>query len=79
MNIEAAISSLKSSLCTEVDVGGLFARSKIAHKWKTPWRSLLLHESIAWRIQELLEQSLLLSQNEGLLGARILLSPRRSD
>lgn len=73
MNIESAISSLKKSLCQEVDVGGLFARSKLAHKWKAPWRSLLLREAVAWRIQELLEQSLLLSKNQGLLGARILL------
>jgi hypothetical protein len=73
MDIEFAIKSLKSTLCTEVDVGCLFARSQIAHKWKAPWRSLLLRESVAWRIQELLAQSLSLSKSDGLLGARILL------
>lgn len=73
MNIESDISNLKNSLCKEVDIGGLFARSNIAHKWKAPWRSLLLRETVAWRIQELLEQSLLLSKSHGLLGARILL------
>ena len=71
--LPAALQALKDSLCREVDVGGLFSRNAVAHKWKAPWRSLLLRESVAWRLQDLLEQSYLLSTNGGLLGARILL------
>lgn len=46
----------KSSLCREIDVGSLFNRSPVAHKWKAPWRALLLRECVAWRLQDLLEQ-----------------------
>lgn len=63
----------KSALCKEIDVGGLFARSAAAYKWKAPWRALLLRESVAWRLQDLLEQSLLLSRADHILGARVLL------
>ena len=72
-DLASALQTLKSSLCREIDVGGLFARSRVAHKWKAPWRALLLRESVAWRLQDLLEQSLTLSRQDGLLGARILL------
>jgi hypothetical protein len=68
-----ALNALKDSLCSEIDVGGLFARNPIVHKWKAPWRALLLRESVAWRLQDLLEQSLILSRQNGALGARILL------
>ena len=73
-DLTAALEILKKSLCHEIEVGGLFARNPTAHKWKAPWRALLLRESVAWRLQELLEQSLSLSRQGALLGARILLS-----
>ncbi len=73
MNINEALFALKHSLCNELDVAALVSRNPTAHKWKTPWRSLLLREVIAWRIQDLLEQSQLLNNNSGTLGARILL------
>jgi hypothetical protein len=72
-SLPSALQALKDSLCREVAVGGLFARSAVAHKWKAPWRALLLRESVAWRLQDLLEQSHLLSTSSHLLGARILL------
>lgn len=72
-DLAADLQALKNSLCREIDVGGLFARSPITHKWKAPWRALLLRESVAWRLQDLLEQSLVLSQDGKVLGARILL------
>jgi len=71
--LERALADLKASLCRDVDVGGLYARSNVAHKWKAPWRALLLRESVAWRTQDLLEQSHTLYVASGLLGARILL------
>lgn len=72
-DFSASLQALKDSLCREVDVGGVFARSAVVHKWKAPWRALLLRESVAWRVQDLLEQSHLLSKTGGVLGARILL------
>lgn len=72
-DIATALTAWKNSLCRGVDVGGLFTRSNIAHKWKAPWRGVLLRESVAWRIQYLLEQSHTLYVASQLLGARILL------
>jgi len=72
-DIQRVLADLKASLCREVDVGGLFARSAIAHKWKAPWRALLLREAVAWRLQDLLQQSRSLSATGGILGARVLL------
>jgi len=72
-SIDEALEEWKTSLCEAVDVGGLFARSPIAHKWKAPFRSLSLRESASWRLQDLLYQSKFLSDAHQLLGARILL------
>lgn len=72
-DLEAYLVTWKASLCQEIAVGGLFTRNEIVHKWKAPWRSLLLRESVAWRLQDLLEQSHILYSSSHLLGARILL------
>lgn len=72
-SIADALDALKNSLCKDIDVGGLCARNKVAHKWKSPWRALMLREVVAWRTQDLLEQSHMLYSHEALLGARILL------
>lgn len=72
-DISTTLSTWKSSLCREVDLGGLVSRNATAHKWKAPWRALLLRECVAWRVQDLLEQSLALHRSAQALGARILL------
>lgn len=72
-DIATTLAAWKSSLSREVDVGSLFTRNNTAHKWKAPWRGLLLRESVAWRMQDLLEQSHTLYIASQLLGARILL------
>lgn len=64
---------LRASLCGSIEVGGLVARNPTAHKWKAPWRALLLRECVAWRSIDLLTQSWDLYSNHGVLGARILL------
>lgn len=71
--VEQALAEWKASLCQQIDVGRLFARSPIAHKWKAPFRSLMLRESVCWRLHDLLTQSHALHQAGHLLGARILL------
>lgn len=61
------------SLCQNVPVAGLLARNKIAHKWKAPYRSLVLRETLLWRMHDLGLQINLLAKQQHLLGARILL------
>lgn len=70
--LTAALVAMRNSLCREIDVGGLLSRNEIAHKWKAPWRALLLRESVAWRLIDLLDQSVHLQAEEMHLGARIL-------
>lgn len=71
--IEDNLLAWKMALCQSVDIGGLYSRNKIAHKWKAPYRSLELRETLSWRTQDLLQQSLFLYDEDHLLGARILL------
>lgn len=71
--VEKSLSEWKATLCDSIDIGRLFSRNKIAHKWKATFRSLELRETTSWRTQDLLQQSLLLFDHGHLLGARILL------
>jgi hypothetical protein len=71
--VEKLLSEWKAMLCGSFEIGGLYSRNKTAHKWKATFRSLVLRETIAWRTQDLLEQSLLLFDQGHLLGGRILL------
>jgi hypothetical protein len=72
-DLQNQLEQFRCSLCREVDVGGMFSRNSVVHKWKAPWRILLLREAAAWRLCELIQQSLDLSRLGGVLGARILL------
>jgi hypothetical protein len=72
-NVEQTLKAWQTSLCTKVDIGGLIARNRIAHKWKATYRSLSLREGVAWRTQDLLGQSVLLHDAQHAVGARILL------
>jgi hypothetical protein len=71
--IEQNLAAWKATLCSKVDLGALHSRNPIAHKWKSPFRSLILRETVSWRVQDLLAQSLALYDLDHLLGARILL------
>lgn len=71
-DIEEALLAWQSTLCQEIDVRSLMARSPSAHKWKAPWRVLLLREAVAWRLVDLLQQSVQLHKAKHVLGARIL-------
>lgn len=71
--VDQSLAAWKASLCNTLDIGGLFSRNATAHKWKAPFRSLTLRETVAWRTQDILEQSLFLYDHDHLLGARILL------
>lgn len=71
--IDTYLAEWKASLCETVDIRGLFSRNSVAHKWKAPFRSFTVRETVSWRAQDLLEQSLQLHDSSHLLGARILL------
>lgn len=74
MNIvEQVLSNWQNSLPATIEPGGLYSRNPTAHKWKAPFRSLVLRESVFWRLQDLLTQSYALHQLGHALGARILL------
>lgn len=72
-SVELALSDLKASLLPSFDIGGLFARSDVAHKWKATFRSLLLREAVFWRLEDLLQQSYALHKMGHALGGLILL------
>jgi hypothetical protein len=71
--VEQVLVNWKNSLPEKIEVGGLYSRNPTAHKWKAPFRSLILRETVFWRLHDLLTQSYSLHQQGHGLGARILL------
>ena len=61
------------SLFPAIPIADLLVRNPVAHKWKAPFRSMMLREAVFWRLQDLLIQSYALHQQGHGLGARILL------
>jgi hypothetical protein len=70
--VRAALDQWHAALCKEVSAGGVFTRDPEIHRWKAPFRSLILREATSWRAYDLLQQAVLLSESSHLLGARIL-------
>lgn len=68
-----ALNNWQSNLCQNIPLGGLFARNKVAHKWKVTLRSITLRECVFWRIQDLLAQAHTLYCASHILGSRILI------
>ncbi len=56
-----------------VDLGELFSRDPVAHKWKCTYRVTVLRELVFWRANDTLRQMVFLASNNHILGARILL------
>jgi hypothetical protein len=71
-DIAVTLERWKASLCPQVSVAGLLARSSVAHKWKATLRSLTIRECVFWRVHDLLTQAHLLHQGGHTLGSRIL-------
>ena len=71
--IEQTLTRWKASLCPKIEVGGLLTRNPVAHKWKAPFRCLVLRETTFWRIHDLLSQCFMLHEAHQTLGSRILL------
>lgn len=72
-DVEINLANWQSSLMANIPLGGLFSRNETAYKWKAPFRCWMLHESVLWRLHDLLTQSVALHQQDHGLGARILL------
>lgn len=61
------------SLPPRVSVGSALAKSATAYKWKAPYRSLILRETLFWRTFDVLQQAQLLHEHRHTLGSRLLL------
>jgi hypothetical protein len=73
IDIDTTLQRWKISLCKQVSVSGLLARSATAHKWKATLRSLTLRECLFWRVHDILSQAHLLHGGGHTLGSRILI------
>lgn len=71
--IERTLLNWKASLCTQVSVREHYARNPIANKWKATYRSLVLRETVFWRMHDLLTQAQILFESRHILGSRILI------
>ncbi len=71
--IEQNLANWENSLMSCIPVGGLLSRNAVVYKWKGPYRTWVLRETLLWRSHDLMTQSYALYQSEHLLGARILL------
>jgi hypothetical protein len=71
--IEQRLARWTEKLCPVISVEDLIFRCPTAHKWKAPYRSLVIREALLWRMTDLGGQAIVLTQNQHILGARILL------
>lgn len=72
-SVEQTLARWRNSLPSKVEAAGLYSRNPTAHKWKAPFRGLILRETVFWRLTDLLTQSYTLHRQGNALGARILL------
>jgi len=72
IDIEQTLQRYQESLCPKIELGGLFARSDIAHKWKFTFLLISLREGISWRIVDILIQAYRIGCKGMTVGARIL-------
>jgi hypothetical protein len=72
-NVAKVVAVWKSSLCEKIELGRLISRNPTAHKWKATYRSIVIRELTFWRVTDLLDQMVLLSEAGHFLGAIILL------
>ncbi len=72
-NVAKVLDVWNSSLFEKIELAALISRNPTSHKWKATYRSIVLRELTFWRVTDLLNQMVLLSESDHLLGARILL------
>ena len=72
IDIEGTLRNYQNSKANKVELAGLLARSKVAHKWKLTYRLLVVREGICWRLIDILDQAYKIGQQGMIVGARIL-------
>jgi hypothetical protein len=73
MSLKQDLDQWRSQLIASIPIGGLISRNSVAYKWKASFRTWMLREAVAWRVVDLLDQSLVLHELSHTLGARLLL------
>lgn len=73
INIPEILHHWNRQLPSKISVGGMIAKNPVAHKWRAPYRSLVLRETLCWRIHDLLTQAQFLYEANHILGSRILI------
>lgn len=71
--ISLIIEEWGKTLRHEIELGSLYSRNPIAHKWKATYRVVVLRELVIWRFVDLIEGILALSGSNNILGSKILL------
>lgn len=72
IDIEKTLESWRRNLMASIPIGGLLSRNPTAYKWKAPFRSWMLRETVSWRLLDLVAQAHALQDVGHVLGARIL-------
>jgi len=71
--IKEILNTWRKQRVEKIEMSSVFSRNPTAHKWKATYRCLVIRELVFWRIIDLLDQMVTLANNNGVLGARILL------
>lgn len=71
--IQLILNNWKKDRLDKIEIGSLYSRNKIVHKWKSPFRYLVIRELVFWRLIDLLEDIVSLLKDSKVLGARLLL------
>ncbi len=70
--IAGAIQAYQQSMCRSLDIGSLYQRNKIAHKWKVTFAVYVIRETASWRFVDIAKQAFEMGNSNSIVGARIL-------
>lgn len=73
VSVPEVLKTWSEAKVSQIPLGGLMSRNPSVYKWKAPFRSWMLRETVFWRLHDLLTQSYALHTSGHGLGARILL------
>lgn len=72
-SIRTRVANWSASLPSKLDVGSLYNRCPVAHKWKATFRVILTRESSLWRMADLGSSFVHLVDHGDILASRIIL------
>lgn len=73
VNLKHTLAAWREDLVASVSVADLLSRCPVAHKWKAPYRCLVVREALLRRMVDIGSAIDVLTDKEQLLGVRILL------